>query len=227
MYDSFIRRLSKKNGRDDLGQSPISSYSTSNFMIPNFSIDFNTFCDSSFQSTYDSYIKKHHSSFICPKNNCDHPVSLTYAKSYYRYIFLDTDYYITLKVAVYKCSSCGSYHAILPAFLLPYSSYSYPFIIKSLYLFFFHSSRGNKTKVCEIMHISRKTFNHFLSLFSQEELRCLRNKLISHKLKKIIYQVHKNLSYLYPFLSTLSKLDIICFLMPCRRNLSYTFYNSE
>lgn len=196
-------------------------------MILNFQLHFNTFCGSSFQTSYDSYIHKHHQLFLCPNSICDHSSILTYSTSYSRYIFLDFNLHIILKVAVFKCPSCNSYHAILPSFLLPYSSYSLPFIIKTLYLYFFHNLRGNKSKVCQFMHISRKVLNHFLSLFSQEEIRCLHHKMMIHTLKQVIGQLHKHPSLLPSFLSSFSKLNMIFFFLPSHRNSNFSFFNSE
>lgn len=196
-------------------------------MILNFPINFNTFLESSYQSIYDSFINKHQHSFACPNSNCEHSTTLSFSTTYNRFIYLDVDMYIILNVAVSKCARCNTYHAILPAFILPYSSYSYPFIIKTLNFYFFGSLRGNKTKVCQFMHISRKVFNHFLSIFSLEEIRCLNSKMLIQNLKEAIHQLHKQPSSLYLFLLSFSNLNIIFLFIPSHRNLNFTFFNTE
>ena len=76
-----------------------------------------------------------------------------------------------LSIPVLQCKVCGKFHAVLPFTVLPFCSYSYPFVLRTLSLFLFGSLRGNKTKVCNRMRISRHTLNHWIYLYSREQVR--------------------------------------------------------
>lgn len=63
--------------------------------------------------------------------------------------------------------SCGHTHAILPDFIIPYSSYGLFFILRVLAEYFWHSS--SVEKLCERFLISTKLLYHWLSLFRQQK----------------------------------------------------------
>ena len=107
---------------------------------------------------------------------------------------------LILNIRVVKCEECGTYHAILPFFLLPFSSYSYSFIIKTLYLYFFGSIQGNKTKVCAAMNISRSVLNHMILMFSKEEVRSANKEINMMKLKSGLDRIMSKRQDLYVFL---------------------------
>lgn len=52
-----------------------------------------------------------------------------------------------IQVTVIRCTSCGHYHAILPDVIIPYKSYSLPFILTVLGLYF--SGRHTVRSLCE------------------------------------------------------------------------------
>lgn len=174
---------SKKKRKRRPGQSQVSSYSTSIYMILYFNSDFNNLDYHSLQNTYDSFVSKHLMQFQCPNHDCPHNSHLRYCTSYRRYVFYDIDSFITLNVSVFVCPDCGSYHAILPSFLLPFHSYTYTFIMSVLYLYFFGSSKGNKSRTCNAMHISRKTLDYFLNTYSKEEVRAAKRNIDTSRLK--------------------------------------------
>lgn len=156
------------------------------YMILHFQIDFNNIDPTSLQKYYDEYVSKHLPHFSCPNSVCTHEHRLMIHSVYNRYVFLDSETCIILKIIVLMCPDCGTHHAVLPSFVLPFSSYSYPFIMHTLMLFFFGSCKGNKTKVCSIMNISRKVLNHFLFHFTQEDVRVQRRSEISSSLLDLI-----------------------------------------
>lgn len=63
--------------------------------------------------------------------------------------------------------SCGHTHAILPDFIIPYSSYGLFFILRVLAEYFRHIS--SVEKLCERFLISTKLLYHWLSLFRQQK----------------------------------------------------------
>ena len=139
-------------------------------MIIDFSFNFKSFSNSTdFQDAYDSHIRFFGSSFRCPNSECSNESLLVFSTSYSRFLFLDENSSFSITISVFKCPTCGTYHAVLPAFLFPFSSYSYPFIMKTLRLFYYGPCKENKTLTCNNMHISRKVLNHFILLFSREE----------------------------------------------------------
>lgn len=192
------------------GQSPISSYSTSTYMILYFNSDFNNLDYSSLQNNYTSFVSDHLHQFQCPNANCSHSSHLCLCTTYKRYVVFDIDKYITLTICVVVCPSCGSYHAILPSFLLPFHSYTYPFILRILSLYFLNR---NKTKTCDIMHISRKVLNHLLTIFSKEEVRADKRNMDLSRLKAIIKNPSNELQSF--ILDYLCPIEHIIFLLPC------------
>jgi transposase-like protein len=70
----------------------------------------------------------------CSFCSCTHPDWQKHA-SYERYLIsFEHGHTVTYVVTItrYKCPSCGHTHAILPEHLIPYSSYSLPFILTVL-----------------------------------------------------------------------------------------------
>ncbi len=63
--------------------------------------------------------------------------------------------------------SCGHTHAILPDFIIPYSSYGLFFILRVLAEYFLHIS--SVEKLCERFLISQKQLYHWLGLFKQHK----------------------------------------------------------
>lgn len=175
----------------------------SNFMILYFSQKFkhiSHLSESALQELYDKQVNKHIESFVCPNPKCSHEHTLSIVSSYPRYLYTESNVCMILNIHVVKCEECGTYHAILPFFLLPFSSYSYSFIIKILYLYFFGSIHGNKMKVCAAMNISRSVLNHMILMFSKEEVISANKEINMMKLKESLDRIMSKRQDLYDFL---------------------------
>ena len=85
---------------------------------------------------------------------------------YERYIieFIHSEVIIrTITITRLRCSSCNHTHAVLPYFLIPYSSYSLTFILTVLNKFF---SRTQTVKAfCSSFQISHSTLYDWVKLF--------------------------------------------------------------
>lgn len=187
-------------------------------MILNFGYNFNTYSDD-FQEKYDRFVRKHLDSFICPNPDCSHEDNLVLSTSYFRDVLLDVACFFSLKTLVVYCPTCHHYHAILPASLIPYCSYAYIFVIKILYSFFFGQTKGNKTKTCNSLNIDRKVLNHFLSIYSREEVRSSHLNLINSKLDNLLLLLHKKRLDLFEFL--------LSFMMPENKILFLFMYTNQ
>ncbi|MGX8716086.1 MAG: DUF6431 domain-containing protein [Lachnospiraceae bacterium] len=80
-----------------------------------------------------------------------------------------------LCIHVFRCDSCGHFHAVLPAFICPFSSYSYPFIIEALNEYYHGEYKGNCSRVSTVMGISRQTLSKWIRKFegSRMEIRMI------------------------------------------------------
>ena len=74
-----------------------------------------------------------------------------------------------LKIARYKCSSCGHTHAILPESIIPYQSYSFLFIIAVM--------RDYYTRILTVVNICDKYNISTSTLYSWKELFLRHKKL--------------------------------------------------
>lgn len=180
-------------------------------MILYFNTIFNNL-DASFQKNYDSFILNNLKSLKCPNELCSHSSQLLISTSYERYVFYDVDKFFILTVYVVICPECGTYHVILPSFLMPFSSYTYPFIIRTLYAFFFGPDKGNKSRTCSSMRISRKVLERFISMYSMEEVRAAKRGFDISRLKDVIKH-HANRLSLF-LMEYFSASDHIIFLLP-------------
>lgn len=70
-----------------------------------------------------------------------------------------------------QCDSCGSTHAILPDFIIPYCSYSLFFILQVLGLYFLHLC--SVEKLCEKFSITLRQLYKWLALFHTHKARWL------------------------------------------------------
>ncbi|SCP99963.1 hypothetical protein SAMN05421730_10791 [Anaerobium acetethylicum] len=103
--------------------------------------------------------------YACPFCSCAHPDWQKHA-SYERFLIsfehgLTVTY--TIMVIRYKCTSCGHTHAILPEHLIPYSSYSLPFILTVLRDYY--TRPVSVESVCSKYDISVSTLYAWHSLF--------------------------------------------------------------
>lgn len=69
------------------------------------------------------------------------------------------------------CDSCGSTHAILPDFIIPYCSYSLFFILRVLGEYFFHLRTIEK--LCERFSITVKQLYRWISLWNSHKSQWL------------------------------------------------------
>lgn len=75
---------------------------------------------------------------------------------------------LNLTVLRLICSSCHHTHAFLPAYLIPYGSYSLFFILKVLRLYFLHSLTIRQ--LCERFSIAVSTLYAWIRLFQQQKI---------------------------------------------------------
>ena len=131
---------------------------------------FNLFCKLknikiSDQEWFDRAIAKLNlSEQVCPY--CDSKGQMIFHDSYPRYmITLKANHIETeiLQIPRVKCDSCGHTHAVLPEMLIPYSSYSFRFVLTVLKDYFLHTHTVEK--ICEMYQIAHSTLYAFRDLF--------------------------------------------------------------
>lgn len=101
----------------------------------------------------------------CPFCSCAHPDWQEHA-SYERYLIsFEHGHSVTYVIIIfrYRCPSCGHTHAILPEHLIPYSSYSLPFILAVLRDYY--TRPVTIEKLCSEYDISVSTLYAWHSLF--------------------------------------------------------------
>jgi|LGOV01.1.fsa_nt_gb transposase-like protein len=69
----------------------------------------------------------------------------------------------TVTITRLRCDSCNSTHALIPDFLIPYSSYSLTFILAVLNQFF--SKTQTVKSLCSYFQISHSTLYNWVNLF--------------------------------------------------------------
>lgn len=105
----------------------------------------------------------------CP--NCDAKLALSYFGSYERHLVTyehNTYNDSLLNIPRYICSSCGHTHAILPAIIIPYMSFSFNFVISLIHDYLvnrFHSIEA----LCLHFCVSISTFYRILSKFKEHK----------------------------------------------------------
>lgn len=199
--------------------------SLSNYMIHDSTLDFNNLNENNCQKIYNDSDMLHLDDFHCPNPDClNEHVSMCTSTSYMRYVYLDCNVVITLFIIVLKCPVCGTYHAVLPSFILPFSSYSYPFIMKTLFLFYFGKNKGNKTKICHHMQISRKTLEHFLSAFSFEYVRSMYHEKVFGLCNALI-KIHHEPALLFPFLFSYHSDGLVFLTAHIKRSFHFAFFH--
>lgn len=179
-------------------------------MILNYSHLFNTISDS-FQEIYDKHVFQHINDFVCPCCGSSH--CLSFFSTYHRYIIDLHDSDCCVDIIVLHCHECGYHTSVLPHSFLPFSSYSYLFIIHALFLYFF-TFHENKSKTCLYLNISRKTLNHFLQIFNNEDLRMTRLFILKENLKAHIVSIDHDPLRLPTLLSHFFLFSNSVFLMP-------------
>ena len=142
-------------------------------------------CD--FDNIYDDLVHNLQlSSLSCPNPSCNSS-DFSFNTTYERYVIFSADHQPALiKIAVVKCNQCGTYHALLPAYLFPFNSYTYQFVMLTLYYYYCSSDmRFNKSKVCRKMNIHRSTLNHWITLINHQDVLSFLNNNISSFISKI------------------------------------------
>lgn len=142
-------------------------------------------CD--FKDIYDNYVQDLQlSSLTCPNPSCDSS-DFSFNTTYERYVVYSPDHDpLSLNIVVVKCNQCGTYHALLPAFLFPFHSYTYQFVMFTMYYYYCSSDmRFNKSKVCRKMNIHRSILNHWLSLINHQDVLYFLKDNISSFISKL------------------------------------------
>ncbi len=93
-----------------------------------------------------------------------------------------------------QCDGCGSTHAVLPDFIIPYCSYSLFFILRVLGSYFLHLC--SVEKLCEKFFITLKQLYRWISLFRSHKelwLGFLENLEVSDR--AFLFQLAKKVPY--------------------------------
>ena len=101
----------------------------------------------------------------CPFCGAKHP-AWSYHDSYDRYLIsFERGTVVTHQIDITRiiCSSCGHPHAILPEIIIPYSSYSLPFVLSVLRDYYL--SRMTVQSLCDKYQISPSTLYAWKRLF--------------------------------------------------------------
>ena len=136
---------------------------------------------------------------VCPVCGAKHACSRH--ASYERYLISWNFGCVTtgrIKITRLMCSSCGATHAILPATIVPYRSYSLFFILTVLRDYFIPGRTVTVENICIKYGISISTFYRFLHLFY------LHKQLWLGVLENVSISAHSFLNGLfekYPYLS--------------------------
>ena len=130
------------------------------------SSDKSVISNASSSSDYSS-IRKQSESLTC--SACKTKGCMSYHSTYARYFFNCADDIKASRhilIDVYYCESCGSYHALMPADVCPFTPFSYPFILQILS---FYESCSNKTRTADEFGISVWVLNTLLKKIACEE----------------------------------------------------------
>lgn len=134
---------------------------------------------------------------VCPNCSAKHSISLF--SSYYRHFVtydegVPTDNLI--RIPRYICSSCNSTHALLPAVIIPYMSFSFNFTISLIYSYLTHRF-SSISALCEHYQIAISTFYRIFKNFKLHKqlwLGLLHDSLIS---SLSFVQSFKNYPFIY------------------------------
>lgn len=195
-------------------------------MISLSSTFFNIFLNN-FSDLQDNYLKYVHdldlSSLPCPNPSCD-TSDLSFNTSYCRYVIFSPDHDpLTMEIMVVRCNHCGSYHALLPASLFPYHSYTYHFVMSAMYLYYCSSFRSNKSKVCEAMKIHRSTLNRWIKLINHQDVISFLDECISSFFSKLRDRKIDFFAFLKEFSST--NAPFLC--TSIRRSFHFILYSNN
>ena len=142
---------------------------------------------SDFNHIYDNFVHNLQlSSLTCPNPSCDSS-DFSFNTTYERYVVFSPDYDpLSINIVVIKCNQCGTYHALLPAYLFPFHSYTYQFVMLTMYYYYCcPATKLNKSKVCRKMNIHRFTLNHWISLINHQDVLSFWKDSISSFVSKL------------------------------------------
>lgn len=142
---------------------------------------------SDFNDIYEDYVRNMQlSSLSCPNPSCNSS-DFSFNSTYQRYVVFSPDHdSISMNITVVKCNECDTYHALLPAWLFPFHSYTYQFVMLTLYYYYCSPTmKFNKSKVCRKMNIHRSTLNHWIQLIHHQDVLCFLNDSISSFISKL------------------------------------------
>lgn len=108
----------------------------------------------------------------CPV--CESTGNLQIHSYYKRYLIEFIDIRIVrheITITRLQCDSCGSTHAVLPDFIIPYCSYSLFFILRVLGSYFLHLC--SVEKLCENFSITLKQLYKWITLFHTHKAQWL------------------------------------------------------
>lgn len=102
---------------------------------------------------------------------------------------------IVIEVAVFYCTRCKTYHALIPWGAIPFSSFTYRFVIEVLYSYYFENGE-NKLKTAEQFDIPRSTLSSWIGRFKSDvctvpELHELKD-LVSSLINEDSHAFHEN-----------------------------------
>lgn len=69
---------------------------------------------------------------VCP--NCNHSGNMVHHGSYKRFVQVDIDFKLKVRVLRVKCKFCGKTHALMPSSIVPYSKFNLKDIINALHM---------------------------------------------------------------------------------------------
>ena len=121
---------------------------------------------------------------VCPF--CSAKKSLSKFSSYKRHLVTYENNNVqnnVITISRYICSSCKHTHAILPAVIIPYLSFSFKFTISIIYDYLLKKFKSVEA-LCEHYHIAISTFYRIFNKFKEHKklwLGLLEDKLTSNK----------------------------------------------
>lgn len=132
---------------------------------------------------FDKYIESFNSDdFICPSCGAKH--ALTPFASYKRHLVTYDNGEVNdniITIYRYICSSCGHTHAVLPSMIIPYSSFSFKFVIYIIYDYIVGKFNSVEA-MCKHYGIAISSFYRLLKKFKEHKrlwLGLLEDKLTS------------------------------------------------
>lgn len=152
------------------------------------------------QESYDAMvieITENLSLVRCPKCSSTESLEATQI-TYKRSMINSTDEIndpVIIEVVVFYCRKCKTYHALIPWGAIPFTSFTYRFVIEVLYSYYFENSE-NKKKTSDQFEVPRSTISSWIEKFKSDsgtvpELHELKD-LVSAHVSKDDHAFHEN-----------------------------------